>query len=62
MVDTGEASMMYQGPHSGIEKYALADMQVAREADFGVNDDILTCVTHLGHLIQVRCVGEKQQK
>lgn len=41
----------YQGPNSGVGKYALADVQVAREVDFGVNDDTFQCVTHLGHLI-----------
>jgi hypothetical protein len=34
-------------------KYALADVEVARESDFGVNDDTFRCVTHLGHLLQV---------
>lgn len=42
----------YQGPGSGVEKYALADVQLARESDFGANDETLSCVTHLGHLIQ----------
>jgi nonsense-mediated mRNA decay protein 3 len=44
---------LYEGPQSGVEKYALADVQVTRESDFGAADaDILCCVTHLGHLIQ----------
>ena len=43
---------LYEGPGSGVEKYALADVQVARESDFGANDEIFTCVTHLGHLLQ----------
>ena len=42
---------LYGGPRSGVEKYALADVQVARETDFGANDEIYSCVTHLGHLI-----------
>ena len=42
---------IYQGPQSGIEKYALADVQVARESDMGSNDKIFCCVTHLGHLL-----------
>lgn len=41
----------YEGPESGVEKYALADVQVARESDFGVNDETLSSVTHLGHLV-----------
>ena len=41
----------YTGPDSGVEKYALADVQVARESDFGVNDETLCTVTHLGHLV-----------
>lgn len=43
---------LYRGPNSGVEKYALADVQLARESDFGVNDEVLSCVTHLGNLIQ----------
>mmetsp|Transcript_25996 Transcript_25996/g.48446 ORF Transcript_25996/g.48446 Transcript_25996/m.48446 type:complete len:675 (-) Transcript_25996:48-2072(-) len=49
--ETHEPSM-YEGPASGVEKYALADVQVARESDLGANDEVLSCVTHLGHLIQ----------
>ncbi|KAI2497441.1 60S ribosomal export protein [Fragilaria crotonensis] len=44
---------MYQGPRSGVDKYALADVEVARESDFGENDETLRCVTHLGNLLQV---------
>lgn len=43
---------LYEGPSSGVDKFALADVQVARESDLGSNDDVLSCVTHLGHLIQ----------
>ncbi|KAL3915901.1 MAG: hypothetical protein SGILL_005428 [Bacillariaceae sp.] len=43
---------VYQGPSSGVEKFTLADVQLARESDLGNNDDVLSCVTHLGHLIQ----------
>lgn len=43
---------MYRGPVNGTEKYAMADVQVARESDFGNNDLTYNCVTHLGHLIQ----------
>lgn len=50
----GESSngLLYEGPSSGVEKFALADVQLARESDMGANDEILSCVTHLGHLIQ----------
>lgn len=48
----GEGNPQYEGPSSGVEKYALADVQLARESDLGANDEVLTCVTHLGHLIQ----------
>ena len=34
-----------------VSKYALADVEVARESDFGVNDQKYMCVTHLGHLL-----------
>jgi nonsense-mediated mRNA decay protein 3 len=30
----------------------LADVQVARESDFGSNDETFNCVTHLGNLIR----------
>ena len=36
-----------------MSKYALADVEVARESDFGVNDETFQCVTHLGNLLQV---------
>lgn len=51
--DSGRESNMYQGPRSGVDKYALADVEVARESDFGENDETLRCVTHLGNLLQV---------
>jgi nonsense-mediated mRNA decay protein 3 len=44
---------LYQGPKTGVNKYALADVEVARESDFGTNDVTFQCVTHLGHLLQV---------
>lgn len=43
---------LYQGPASGVAKYALADVVVARASDFGVNDRVTSVVTHLGHLLQ----------
>jgi nonsense-mediated mRNA decay protein 3 len=43
---------LYRGPGSGVEKYAMADVLVARESDMGSNDLTYSCVTHLGHLIQ----------
>jgi nonsense-mediated mRNA decay protein 3 len=43
---------MYKGPTSGKEKFALADVQVARESDFGVNNTTFSCVSHLGHLVR----------
>lgn len=49
----GDRRQLYQGPQSRVSKYALADVEVAREADFGVNDETFRCVTHLGHLLQV---------
>jgi nonsense-mediated mRNA decay protein 3 len=50
---------LYQGPSSGVEKYALADVMVARETDFGQNDETFSCVTHLGNLLQAGdiCLG-----
>ena len=43
---------LYQGPDSGVSKYALADVIVARASDFGVNDHVISVVTHMGHLLQ----------
>lgn len=49
-----EVNQLYQGPkHGALTKYALADVEVARESDFGVNDETFQCVTHLGNLLQV---------
>ncbi len=48
-----DAKQLYQGPSRGVMKYALADVEVAKESDFGVNDETFRCVTHLGHLLQV---------
>jgi nonsense-mediated mRNA decay protein 3 len=50
--EDGSASL-YMGPESGVDKYALADVEVAREADFGQNDETFHVVTHLGNLLQV---------
>ena len=44
---------LYKGPQSGVTKYALADVEIARESDFGVNDETFQVVTHLGHLLNV---------
>jgi nonsense-mediated mRNA decay protein 3 len=46
-----DENSLYQGPSSGVQKHALADVQVARESDFGKNDETFNCVTHLGNLI-----------
>jgi len=48
----GEEQAQYAGPKSGVEKYALADVEIVRESDFGQTDDTLSCVTHLGNLLQ----------
>ena len=44
---------LYKGPQSGVTKYALADVEIARESDFGVSDETFQVVTHLGHLLNV---------
>jgi nonsense-mediated mRNA decay protein 3 len=51
--DEPEPGQTYHGPKSVMSKYALADVEVARESDFGVNDETFQCVTHLGNLLQV---------
>jgi len=43
---------LYAGPRSGIDKYALADVEVARESDLGTTDETFHCTTHLGNLLQ----------
>lgn len=48
-----ESEKLHKGPSSGHTKYALADVEVARESDFGVNDETFRCVTHLGNLLAV---------
>jgi nonsense-mediated mRNA decay protein 3 len=40
-------------PESKSDKFALADVEVARETDFGNNDETFRCVTHLGNLLEV---------
>ena len=39
--------------------FALADVEVARESDFGINDLTYRCVTHFGNVLQVGdyCLG-----
>ena len=48
----GNDNTLYRGPASAVSKYALADVIVARASDFGVNDHVISVVTHLGHLLQ----------
>jgi nonsense-mediated mRNA decay protein 3 len=43
-----EEHVLYHGPDSGVTKYALADVQVARESEFGV---VFSTVSHMGHLL-----------
>jgi len=52
-------NQLYKGPSSGVEKYALAEVEVVRESDFGINDESFTCTSHLGNLLQVGdvCLG-----
>jgi len=51
--DEDNTTQVFKGSQSGVKKYALADVEVARESDFGVNDETFRCVTHLGHLLSV---------
>lgn len=59
LCDGDDSSATYSGLQSGLNKYALADVEVAREADFGRNDETFRCVTHLGNLLNVGdyCMG-----
>jgi nonsense-mediated mRNA decay protein 3 len=44
--DLDEAErILYNGPQSGVSKYALADCTVARESDFGQTDETFLCTT-----------------
>lgn len=45
--------ILYNGPQSGIDKYAVADCTVARECDFGTTDETFQCTTHLGNLLNI---------
>lgn len=40
------------GDHD-VSKYALADVSVVRESEFGQTDEILQCTTHLGNLLEI---------
>ena len=48
---SGGDRILYNGPSSSISKFALADVEVARESDFGRNNETFRCVTHLGNLL-----------
>ena len=43
----------YEVADSKVNKFALADVEVARETDLGNNDETFRCVTHLGNLLEV---------
>jgi len=43
---------LYTGPKSTLEKYALAEVEVARESDLGTTDETFHVITHLGNLLQ----------
>lgn len=43
----------YEGADRKVNKFALADVEIARETDFGNNDETFQCVTHLGNLLEV---------
>lgn len=47
-----DSIISYQGPRCAVAKYALANVILVRESDFGVNDESVVTVTHLGHLIR----------
>jgi len=48
-----EDGSLYTGPKGGVSKYAMADVEVARESDFGVTDETFRVTTaHLGNLLQ----------
>lgn len=38
---------------NGNGKYALADVEVARESDLGVSEETFHCITHLGNLLEI---------
>lgn len=46
-----EDKPLYNGPQSGVDKYALADVTLIRESDFGKTDETFNCTTHLGNLL-----------
>jgi len=41
------------------KKFGLAEIEIARASDFGVNDNTTTIMTHLGHILRVgdACMG-----
>lgn len=55
LVDGGsnyDSGRKYEG-QSDVYKYALADVTVARESEFGNSDEIFHCTTHLGNIIDI---------
>jgi nonsense-mediated mRNA decay protein 3 len=57
-MDVDQCGASGRGGEEDDEKFALADVMVARESDYGVNDEVLMCVSHLGRLLQVGDVVE----
>lgn len=42
-----------QANDGDFSKYALADVIVVRESDFGKTDETIQCTTHLGNLLEI---------
>jgi len=52
-IEKGESGNLQNRQNYDNDKMCLADITVARDSDFGVNDTQFTTVTHLGHILNV---------
>lgn len=52
-IEKGETGHMYNKQNEDNDKVCLAEVTVARDSDFGVNDKQYQVVCHLGHILKV---------
>lgn len=61
LCDGSDDSLLYEGSKSSsdVKKHSLADVEIAREVDFGLNNETFRCTTHLGNLLNAGdyCLG-----
>lgn len=52
-IEKGDSGNLYNRQNGDNDRMCMADVTVARDSDFGVNDTMFKCVTHLGHILNV---------